>query len=150
MRTILVILVMVCFVMSGAAVSGAKKMKGFDVYTIKKERVDQAVDGNRGYIMGTPPRTTGPERCATRTLIAVDIELPTFGTGESEKEVKVERKEEVGDVEAAQIKQRELERQKRAAGKSGYAVQTSSQQQKQKQPRIVEEVDIVEEDEWIK
>ncbi len=148
MRTILVILVMVCFVMSGAAVSGAKKIKGFDVYTFQKERVDQAVDGNRGYIMGVPPRTTGPERKLTRTLIAVDIELPTFGTGESEKEVKVERKEEVGDVEAVQRRQRELERQKRAAGKSGYEVRASSQQ-KQQQPRIVEE-DIVEEDEWIK
>jgi len=150
MRKILVILVMICFVVSGAAVSGAKKIKGFDVYTFQKERVDQAVNGNRGYIMGAPARTAGPERCATRTIISVDIELPTFGTGESKKEAKVEQKEEAGDVEAAQKRQRALERQKRAGGTTGCEVRTSSRQQKQKQPQIVEEVDIVEEDEWIK
>ena len=45
-----------------------------EIYTFKKERVDQDLDGNRGYIMGTPPsrKNMGSRK---RTLIGVDIEL---------------------------------------------------------------------------
>lgn len=44
-----------------------------DVYTFKKERVDQQMEGNRGYISGEAP---APEpRDTKRELIGVDIGL---------------------------------------------------------------------------
>jgi hypothetical protein len=46
-----------------------------DVYTFKKERVDQELKGNRGYLMGQPPAVeTSASR--KRTLIGVDVEVP--------------------------------------------------------------------------
>lgn len=58
--------------------------RGIEIYTFRKERVDQEVRGNRGYIMGTPP--SKPERKPRkRTLIGIDIELPTiFGEPDQE------------------------------------------------------------------
>lgn len=51
---------------------------GIEIYTFRKERVDQKIEGNRGYIMGKP--RTEPERTPRkRTLIGVDIELPPLG-----------------------------------------------------------------------
>ena len=52
-----------------------------DIYKFKKERVDQKISGNQGYIMGNPPAAkdrTGLKR----TLIGVDIELPSSLAGE--------------------------------------------------------------------
>ena len=67
-------------------VSGA-----MDIYTFKKDRVDQKVDGNQGYIMGNPPPAedrTGIKR----TLIGVDIELYSGGTEQSEEAEPVKAK----------------------------------------------------------
>ena len=52
-----------------------------DVYTFKKERVDQGMDGNRGYIMGAVPKadSLGSRK---RTLVGVDIELPIVSSDE--------------------------------------------------------------------
>ncbi len=58
-----------------------------EIYTFKKDRVDQNLDkGNRGYLTGQP--AAGPERTGTRqrTLIGIDIEIPEFGAEASEDE----------------------------------------------------------------
>ena len=74
MYNILAIFLMVCFFVGGCAKPEHRKV---DVYTFKKDRVDQNMErGNRGYIMGTPPPVE--ERDTKRTLIGVDIELPGF------------------------------------------------------------------------
>jgi hypothetical protein len=55
-----------------------------DVYTFKKDRVDQDVSGNRGYISGRPPAK--PDRgTPKRTLIGVDVELPAIGVDSGEE-----------------------------------------------------------------
>ena len=47
-----------------------------NTYTFEKERVDQSLEGNRGYLMGSAPEIT-EERDTTRTWVGIDIELPT-------------------------------------------------------------------------
>ena len=49
-----------------------------NVYTVKKDRVDQAMRGNRGYIMGTPPPAPITGEVPKRTMINVDIEIPVL------------------------------------------------------------------------
>ena len=44
-------------------------------YTFKRDKVDQRVEGNRGYIMGTPPPAPIEGEIPKRTLIGIDIEL---------------------------------------------------------------------------
>ncbi|MBD3426299.1 MAG: hypothetical protein GF409_03595 [Candidatus Omnitrophica bacterium] len=65
--------VLVCFLVS---VFACCRAGAIDVYTFKKKRVDQNLDGNRGYLMGKPQDMKGGERNVKRTLIGVDIELP--------------------------------------------------------------------------
>ncbi|MFA6636627.1 MAG: hypothetical protein WCV56_05955 [Candidatus Omnitrophota bacterium] len=59
----------------------SEHLGAIDIYTFKKERVDQELEGNRGYIMGAPNRTED-RRPRKRTIIGVDIELPVMGSEE--------------------------------------------------------------------
>lgn len=43
---------------------------------VDKERVDQEMDGNRGYLMGKPSAPAAPRK-TKRRMIQTDIELPT-------------------------------------------------------------------------
>lgn len=88
MRRIFGLVVVICFVVS--LLSGIRA-DAIDVYTFKKDRVDQNLDGNRGYLMGKPKDMTGGERNIKRTLIGVDIELPA-GSSYSEDEEGSEKK----------------------------------------------------------
>jgi len=47
-------------------------------YSFKKERVDQELAGNRGTIMGEVPPAPIREAVPKRTVIGVDVEIPTF------------------------------------------------------------------------
>jgi len=49
---------------------------GVRIYEIKKDRVDQRVEGNRGYIKGTPPPAPIKGGVPKRTLIGIDMEVP--------------------------------------------------------------------------
>lgn len=80
--------------LSGCA--GQRTGTGVEIYTFEQERVDQELDGNRGYLMGTPPEAPR-DRKTTRTLIGVDVELPTAREGE----------EGIGQIEAAKRAQPE-------------------------------------------
>ena len=65
-----------CIVLiTGFMFLAAPVAEAIDIYTFRKKRVDQELEGNRGYIMGSPPPP--PERKSTRTIIGVDIELPS-------------------------------------------------------------------------
>ncbi len=52
---------------------------GVDVYTFKKERVDQGIQGNEGYIMGKKLETAGDLSNRKRTIIGVDVDMEEFG-----------------------------------------------------------------------
>ncbi len=49
---------------------------GVRIYEIKKDRVDQQVEGNRGYMKGTPPVAPIRRDVPKRTLIGIDMEIP--------------------------------------------------------------------------
>ena len=82
MKILVVLGVICCFMMTGCTSTG---IKGIDVYTFKKERVDQAVAGNRGYLTGQAPEGVAGPRSSKRTLIGIDIEVPGefVGSGRS-------------------------------------------------------------------
>lgn len=73
MRKFFVLFIIAGFLISGCASTPTEHVK---VYTFKKDRVDQSVKGNRGYILGEAPGTPVTERKAKRTLIGVDIDVP--------------------------------------------------------------------------
>jgi len=54
------------FILSGCVVR---------TYPLTRERVDQELTGNRGYLQGQPPAQEAKERKATRTTQVVEIEL---------------------------------------------------------------------------
>ncbi|MGB2601206.1 MAG: hypothetical protein WBD00_03665 [Candidatus Omnitrophota bacterium] len=83
MRKIFSLVIVICFVMSLFAVI---KADAIDVYTFKKDRVDQNLDGNRGYLAGKPKDMTGGDRNIKRTLIGVDIELPAGSSSSDDEE----------------------------------------------------------------
>ncbi|RKY42452.1 MAG: hypothetical protein DRP85_02785 [Candidatus Makaraimicrobium thalassicum] len=56
-------------------------IKGVDVYTFEKDRVDQKIGGNQGYLTGRAPAAPAKTRETKRTLIGVDIEVPAFFAG---------------------------------------------------------------------
>lgn len=45
------------------------------VYTFEKDKVDQRIEGNRGYIIGAPPPAPVEKETPKRTLIGVDVEM---------------------------------------------------------------------------
>ncbi|NQT33442.1 MAG: hypothetical protein HQ594_07210 [Candidatus Omnitrophica bacterium] len=73
MRMFVALLIVVSFLIAGCA---SMVDKPVEVYTFKKERVDQTIAGNQGYMEGTPPAVDRSARDTKRTLIGIDIELP--------------------------------------------------------------------------
>jgi len=57
----------------GMALSGCSNVR---VYTVEKNRVDQAEAGNKGYIMGSPSAIPPEGEVPKRTMFVVDIEVP--------------------------------------------------------------------------
>jgi len=68
MRFLLVTLLLVSVILTGC--SGAR------IYTLEKERVDQRIEGNRGYIEGAPPPEPVRKDVPKRTLIGIDMHVP--------------------------------------------------------------------------
>ena len=70
MRRVIALLVALGFL------AGAFQVEAIEIYKFKKERVDQSLKGNRGYISGQPPAVE-EKRNLKRTLIGIDIEIPS-------------------------------------------------------------------------
>ena len=64
-------LLIAAILLVGIALSGCT---GGRVYTFQKDRVDQSVEGNRGYLVGDPPPVTS-KGTSKRTIIGMDIEV---------------------------------------------------------------------------
>ena len=70
MKLLLIPFLLISIVLAGCSNVGSP-------YLITKDRVDQEIEGNRGYLMGTPP--PAPARggdVPKRTLIGIDVEIP--------------------------------------------------------------------------
>ncbi|MFC1549176.1 hypothetical protein ACFL5E_04370 [Candidatus Omnitrophota bacterium] len=107
MRKIFGILLIFVFVMTlfSADIAGAVK-----VYTFKKDRVDQSLGGNRGYITGRPEGLAERTETPQMTLFGMDVEVPAkfWPTVSSEKthfrkSTKPSKKEPVGTEESMTV-----------------------------------------------
>ncbi|MFH1878890.1 MAG: hypothetical protein ABH883_08795 [Candidatus Omnitrophota bacterium] len=79
MRKISIVIMSISFLMVSAVICrGESPIK---VYTFKKERVDQDIKGNRGYVQGNVPDIKEKNRNSKRTLIGIDIELSGSDSG---------------------------------------------------------------------
>ena len=58
----------------GVALAGCSNVSS--PYLITKDRVDQDISGNRGYLLGTPPPVSPRKDTPKRTMIGIDIEIP--------------------------------------------------------------------------
>ena len=84
MKYILVLTVLFSLVLSGCTTT-YKSISDVKVesYTFTKDRVDQEMQGNRGYLIGTPPPAPVERDVPKRTLIGVDVEIPVLPLEES-------------------------------------------------------------------
>ncbi|MBL7156664.1 MAG: hypothetical protein ISS92_00730 [Candidatus Omnitrophica bacterium] len=64
---------LVAILLVSITLTGCSNVK---TYTFTKDRVDQTREGNRGYILGTPPPAPIEEGTPKRTMIGIDIEIP--------------------------------------------------------------------------
>ena len=71
----------IVLLMISALIAGCSSVK---TYTFKRDRVDQDMEGNRGYIKGTPPPAESRENLK-REMIGVDVEIPILPWEEGEK-----------------------------------------------------------------
>ncbi len=114
MLRVLILLVIAGFLVTGCA--------GVDVYTFKKDRVDQEIKGNEGYLTGQADGTPLKERKTERTLIGVDIELTGPGAWKKEgTEIVPEPVEAVRPVEAARTEVKKIEPERAGTAKDGTA-----------------------------
>ena len=93
------------FIFVFVMLSGSKA-EAIDIYTFKKDRVDQSLTGNRGYISGEPKDLPEEKRNLKRTLIGVDIELPAgFSKASSGEETATEpQKNKAKKTEKTEVK----------------------------------------------
>ena len=63
----------VVVLLAGMMLAGCSDVK---TYIIQVDRVDQEMQGNRGYLLGTPPAVTAKKKFDKRTLLGIDIEIP--------------------------------------------------------------------------
>jgi len=104
MRKVSGMLIVAGFVTVLVAGSAADAM---DIYTFKKDRVDQELEGNQGYISGKPADMPEKKRSSKRTLIGVDIELPSgLIGGKAEEETEAEERPKKETKPAAKEKAR--------------------------------------------
>lgn len=99
MYKLIILVLTVCFMISGC-VSTPTGTKPVEIYKFQKDRVDQNLQGNQGYLEGQVPEATDVPRKTKRTLIAVDIELPTSSESAKEEEAMQETSSSASGVNA--------------------------------------------------
>ena len=73
-------------------------------YTVEKDRIDQEIDGNRGYIMGEPSESTLRPRSTTRKHRVVEIEMHPIKFGQPrEVNLSKEREKIESSARSAQV-----------------------------------------------
>lgn len=113
--------------------------KFLEIYTFKKDRVDQEIDGNRGYISGKAPEAVEKPRKTQRTLIGVDIQI---GVDNSDSD---------SDDVATPVRTQKRKSKKRVK-KPKNSIPVTNKSSKVEKAQVKNKVLIVEEteDNWIK
>ena len=152
MRNHIIILITAIVLLNGCASS----MK---VYTFKKERVDQELKGNEGFVEGGKPEKKD-SRSTKRTLIGIDIELDTeeaisqpdsktqkIAQDKSKAPVAPAKKETSIPEEASKpLKDKQIQLPEQKAGE----YQTSVKHPNGAETIVVEKTVIDKEEDWIK
>ena len=136
MKLLLVALLAVTVALVGCSTVSKTSVRA---YTFTRDRVDQRIEGNRGYIMGAPP--PAPERgdIPKRTIIGIDIEVPLLPA----EEARLERAKK-----ARATKRKKTAEKKRTAAKKEAPVKKTNFEPKPEEPLVM---GVVEEEEiWIK
>jgi len=84
MRKALLLIIAVTFLMTA---SGC----GVKTYVIEKDRVDQEIAGNRGVLMGDVPPAPRLDSPRKRTVIGVDVEIPSITGRKKQAPVTIRR-----------------------------------------------------------
>ncbi|OGW75898.1 MAG: hypothetical protein A2Z72_07055 [Omnitrophica bacterium RBG_13_46_9] len=113
-------------------------------YTFQKDRVDQRLAGNRGYLMGTPPPAPVEREVPKRTLIGVDVEIPIL-PGEKAEQL---------SEETPTIEQESIVVEEAALAKEETPVEKTNVTPKKEEgvscPAGVASEEVIEEEEWVK
>ncbi|MBU1852071.1 MAG: hypothetical protein KJ995_06700, partial [Candidatus Omnitrophica bacterium] len=112
--------------------------------TFKKDRVDQTVEGNKGYLKGTAPELQAKANSPQRTMIGVDIELPGSCTQTEKSAARFKKGGEIPERPTkAEADNANIPRPKK---------QTQDRVDEKKKPEraVVETIEIETEEEWIK
>ena len=136
MGKILILIIAVSFLITGCA--------SVDVYTFKKDRVDQTAEGNKGYLKGTAPELQTKADSPQRTMIGVDIELPGSGTQAKKSETRFKKGGAIPECPAkAEADDSNIPQPKK---------QTQDRVDEKKKPEtiVVETIEVETEEEWIK
>jgi len=91
---ILTVLMVLCFFITGCS--------RVQTYTFKRDRVDQSMEGNRGYMQGDVPAAESREGLK-RTMFGVDVEVPILPW---EKEVSIPPKPRDDSVEVPPMEEK--------------------------------------------
>jgi len=91
MRKIFLLLVVAVVLLSTKAFAEENFL---EVYTFKKDRVDQEIKGNRGYLSGEAPEINEKNRKTQRTLIGVDIQVGISNDDDEDVSEAVKEKKE--------------------------------------------------------
>ncbi|MBU0571404.1 MAG: hypothetical protein KJ995_00435 [Candidatus Omnitrophica bacterium] len=136
MGKILISIIAVSFLITGC--------RSVDVYTFKKDRVDQTVEGNKGYLKGTAPELQAKANSPQRTMIGVDIELPGPCAQTEKSEARFKKGEAIPECPTkAEADDANIPRPKK---------QTQDRVDEKKKPEtvVVETIEVETEEEWIK
>lgn len=74
MRIIGMRIILIGVLLIGISLAGCSSVSS--PYIIEIDRVDQEIEGNRGYLSGTPPAELPKKKFLKRTLIGIDVEIP--------------------------------------------------------------------------
>jgi hypothetical protein len=137
MGKILALLITVSFLITGCA--------SVDVYTFKKDRVDQKEEGNKGYLKGMAPESQDKTSTPQRTMIGVDIELPGGATSSKETGTRFKKGGEIPESPVkTEISDANIPQPKKKTPKPVVDAKEVSE------TIVVETVEVETEEDWIK
>jgi len=116
-----------------------------EVYTFKKDRVDQEIKGNRGYLFGKAPEINEKNRKTQRTLIGVDIQVGVASDDDEDVDETVKEKKETKSFFGAKA-EKTVEDSNPSLKKTVHVSEASDKAPVKSKVLIVEET----ETDWIK
>ena len=153
MGKILALLVTMSFLITGCA--------SVDVYTFKKDRVDQKEEGNKGYLKGMAPESQDKNDTSQRTMIGMDIELPGGTTSSKETDTRFKKggaipespvKAETSDANIPQPKKKTPKQvvEKKEVSETIVVGIVEVEKKEVSETIVVETVEVETEEDWIK